>query len=246
MLLCNKTALVTGAARGIGKAISLRFASEGASLVLVDICDATEVAEAVARAGGRVLSFAVDITDLAAVERIVAESVASFNSVDILINNAGIIARGTILDLTQETWKRVLDVNVNGTFNCCKAVIPHMVRNRFGRIVNITSVAGKAGDIAAAPVYGTSKGAINAFTKSLARQLAEFGITANAIAPHAIQTDMTAEWTEEKRAEIIRAIPLKRLGRPEEVAEAALFLVSDAASFITGEIMDLNGGFLMD
>ncbi len=246
MLLRAKTALITGASRGIGRAIALRFASEGASVVLADTLDAGDVAGKVNRSGGRALSFRVDITDSAAVRRVVAESLEAFGSIDILVNNAGIIARGTILELTEETWKRVLDVNVNGAFHCCQAVIPSMVRHRFGRILNITSVAGKTGDITAAPVYGASKGAINAFTKSLARQLAEFGITANAIAPHAIETDMSGQWSAEKRAEVIRGIPLRRLGRPDEVAEAAVFLVSDGAAFITGEILDLNGGFFMD
>ncbi len=246
MLLKERTALVTGSARGIGRAIALRFASEGAALALVDTRDTGAVAAEIEKTGGRAQPFRVDITDLAAVERMVAQAIASFGAIDILVNNAGIIARGTILELSAETWKKVLDVNVNGTFNCCKAVVPYMARARFGRILNITSVAGKMGDVSAAPVYGTSKGAINAFTKSLARQLAESGITANAIAPHAIETDMSAEWSEERRREIVQAIPLKRLGRPEEIAEAALFLVSEHASFITGEILDVNGGFLMD
>ncbi len=246
MLLRAKTALVTGAARGIGRAIALRFAAEGASVVLADLLDTVETAQSVTRCGGRALSVQVDITDSAAVARAVSRSLEAFGSIDILVNNAGIIARGTILELTEETWKKVLDVNVNGTFNCCKAVIPIMMRNRCGRILNITSVAGKTGDITAAPVYGTSKGAINAFTKSLARQLAEFGITANAIAPHAIETDMSAQWSSEKRAGVIAAIPLGRLGTPDEVAEAALFLVSERAGFITGEVLDLNGGFFMD
>jgi 3-oxoacyl-[acyl-carrier protein] reductase len=246
MLLPKKTALVTGAARGIGKAIALRFAAEGAAVVLADVRDTAEPAETIRASGGKALSFRVDITDPADVEAMVAEAIGSLGAVDILVNNAGIIARGTILELTQETWKRVLDVNVNGTFNCCKAVVTHMVRNNFGRILNITSVAGKTGDVTAAPVYGASKGAINALTKSLARQLAPYGITVNAIAPHAIETDMSAEWSAEKRAEVIAGIPLKRLGRPEEVAAAAAFLASEEACFITGEILDLNGGFFMD
>jgi 3-oxoacyl-[acyl-carrier protein] reductase len=150
------------------------------------------------------------------------------------------------MDLSYETWRRVLDVNLNGTFNCCKAAIAHMIRGAGGRILNITSIAAKMGDITAAPAYGTSKGAIDTFTKSLARQLAEHNVTVNAIAPHAIETDMSAEWSEAKRREVISAIPLKRMGKPDDVAEAALFLVSDAASFITGEILDVNGGALMD
>jgi 3-oxoacyl-[acyl-carrier protein] reductase len=244
--LRDRTALVTGAARGIGRAIALRFAAEGASLVLVDVQEAVELRDALRRAGGKALAYRVDITDAAAVEAMVADAVGSLGSLDILVNNAGIITRGSFADLTLETWKKVLDVNLNGTFNCCKAVVPHMVRKGFGRIVNISSIAGKIGDVTAAPAYGTSKGAINAFTKSLARELARSGITVNAIAPHAIETEMSAQWSAEKRAAIIDSIPLKRLGQPREVAEAAVFLASEGAGFITGEVMDINGGFLMD
>jgi 3-oxoacyl-[acyl-carrier protein] reductase len=246
MLLRNRTALVTGAAKGIGKAIAIRYAEEGAAVILADLLETAEPLETITRSGGRALSVRVDITDAAAVEAMVAKAVSTFGTMDILVNNAGIITRGTILELTLETWKKVLDVNVNGAFNCVKAVIPHMVKNRYGRILTISSVAGKTGDITAAPAYGTSKGALNSFTKSLARQLAEFGITANAIAPHAIETDMSAEWSEDKRRAVIGGIPLKRLGKAQEVAEAALFLVSDGAGFITGEILDQNGGFFMD
>jgi 3-oxoacyl-[acyl-carrier protein] reductase len=244
--LRGRTALVTGAARGIGRAIALRYAAEGASLVLVDVQEATELCDALRKAGSKALSYRVDITDAAAVEDMVADAVGSLGSLDILVNNAGIITRGSFADLTLETWKKVLDVNLNGNFNCCKAVVPHMVRNGYGRIVNISSIAGKIGDVTAAPAYGTSKGAVNAFTKSLARELARFGITVNAIAPHAIETEMSAQWSAEKRAAIIDSIPLKRLGKPQEVAEAAVFLASEGAGFITGEVMDMNGGFLMD
>jgi len=155
-------------------------------------------------------------------------------------------ARGTLMDLTVEVWRKVLEVNLNGVFHCCKAVVPHMIRSGGGKILNISSIAGKTGDLTAAPVYGTSKGGVNAFTKSLARQLAPYNINVNAIAPHAIETEMSAEWSPEKRREIIESIPLKRLGKPEEVAEAALFLVSEGASFITGEVLDMNGGYFMD
>ncbi len=244
--LRGRTALVTGAARGIGRAIALRYAAEGASLVLVDVQEATELCDALRKAGSKALSYRVDITDAAAVEDMVADAVGSLGSLDILVNNAGIITRGSFADLTLETWKKVLDVNLNGNFNCCKAVVPHMVRKGYGRIVNISSIAGKIGDVTAAPAYGTSKGAVNAFTKSLARELARFGITVNAIAPHAIETEMSAQWSAEKRAAIIDSIPLKRLGKPQEVAEAAVFLASEGAGFITGEVMDMNGGFLMD
>lgn len=246
MILEGKVALVTGAARGIGKAIALLYAREGATVGLVDLRDTAELARQMADDGYQALSLPLDITDPAAVTRTVDELVRARGSVDILVNNAAIIVRGTILDLTVESWQRVLDVNVTGTFHCCKAVIPHMVRQKRGRILNITSVAGKTGDVASAPAYGASKGAVITFTRSLAKQLAEYGINVNAIAPHAIVTDMSAEWPEEKRRAVIADIPLKRMGRPEEIAEPALFLVSDGASFITGEVLNVNGGFLMD
>ncbi len=128
----------------------------------------------------------------------------------------------------------------------CKAFLPDMVAKRCGKIVNVTSIAGKIGDITASPAYGTSKGAVNTFTRSLARQLAEYGITVNAVAPHAIETDMSAEWSDEKRRNVVASIPLKRMGTSGEVAAAVLFLASDEASFITGETLNVNGGYLMD
>ena len=192
------------------------------------------------------MAVSLDITDIAAVNNAVKTIISAKGRIDILVNNAGIIARGSIVDLSREQWLQVMDVNVNGNFYFCKAIIPYMIRQHSGNIVNVTSIAGKMGDITAAPVYGTSKGAINAFTKSLARQLAKNGIRVNAVAPHAIETSMSAEWTIEKRKEVIDAIPLKRMGKPEEVAEAVLFLASERSSFITGEILNVNGGMLMD
>lgn len=246
MSLKSQTALVTGAARGIGKAIALRLAREEAAVGLMDLRDPGPAVEQLQAKGYTAVPFTVDVTDREAVGRAVDTMVQRFGRIDILVNNAGIIVRESILELSYEDWQRVMNVNINGTFNCCKAVIPHMIERSYGRIVNITSIAGKMGDITASPAYGTSKGAINTFTKSLARQLASHNITVNAVAPHAIQTDMSAEWSEEKRQAVVGSIPLKRMGMPSEVAEAVLFLVSDGASFITGEILDINGGYLMD
>ena len=246
MKLKGQTALVTGAARGIGKAIASCLAREQASVGLVDLQDPLPAARELQTRGWDALPLQADITDPEAVERAVDEMMRRYGKIDILVNNAGIILRQPLLELSYEDWKKVMNVNINGTFLCSKAVVPHMIERSYGRIVNITSIAGKMGDITASPAYGTSKGAINAFTKSLARQVASYGITVNAIAPHAIETDMSAEWSDEKRRTIVEAIPLKRMGRPEEVAEAVLYLSSEAASFITGEILDINGGYLMD
>jgi len=246
MSLKGQTALVTGASRGIGEAIALGLAGQGVAVGLIDIRDPGPVAEQMQAKGYTALPFIVDVTDRESVSRAVDTMVQRYGRIDILVNNAGIIVRESILELSFETWKRVMDVNINGPFICSKAVIPHMIERSYGRIVNITSIAGKMGDITASPAYGTSKGAVNTFTKSLARQLAKYNITVNAVAPHAIETDMSAEWSEEKRGAVVGSIPLKRMGSPEEVAQGVQFLVSKGASFITGEILDVNGGYLMD
>lgn len=244
--LTGKTAVVTGAARGIGREIALRLAQEGAAVVVIDVRDASETIAELQKQGFEAMALAVDITDFSAVERAVRAITDWKGTIDILVNNAGIIARGSILELTSEQWLKVMDVNVNGTFYWCKAVLPLMVAAQFGKIVNVTSIAGKMGDITAAVVYGTSKGAINTLTRSLARQMAEFGINVNAVAPHAIDTDMSADWSDEKRKTVIESIPLKRMGTAREVADAVLFLASDESSFITGETLNVNGGYLMD
>ncbi|MCL4499351.1 MAG: SDR family oxidoreductase [Chloroflexi bacterium] len=248
MRFAGQVAIVTGAARGIGRAIALLFAREGATVIAVD-ADGDALAVLMAdlqELGQPAVAGQIDIAQADQVEQLVGRVATQFGHIDILVNNAGIIRRGTFLEHSREDWDRVLRVNLGGTYNCVHAVVLQMVRQGRGKIVNVTSVAGKVGDITAAASYGTSKGAINAFTKSLARDLASHGIHVNAVAPHAIETEMSRQWSEEKRRTVVDAIPLKRMGKPEEVAEAVAFLASDAASFITGEIMDVNGGYLMD
>lgn len=249
MTLEGRVALVTGAARGIGKAIALGFAREKSNVIINDIYPKKEldmVAGEISALGVKSLAIQADVGRFDEVKGMMGQIENEFHSLDILVNNAGIIRRGTIETVTEEEWDQVIRVNLKGTFNCCKAVIDIMKRQRMGKIVNVSSVAGKTGDITSAPGYGPSKAAIDALTKTLARQLASYGINVNAVAPHAIETEMSAQWSEEKRKSIIEAIPLKRLGKPEDVAEAVIFLASDKANFITGEILDVNGGFLMD
>ncbi len=244
----DRVAIVTGAARGIGKAIALSFIGEGATVAWVDVEEERlrMLKEEVENQGEQAIVLSCDITKSSEVRGMIDGVRERFGRIDILVNNAGIIRRGTIETVTEEDWDRVIEVNLKGTFNCCKAVVEIMKQQRYGKIVNVSSIAGKVGDITSAPGYGSSKAAVDALTKTLARQLAPYGINVNAVSPHAIETEMSAQWSEERRKEIIASIPLGRLGKPEDVAEAVLFLASASASFITGEILDVNGGALMD
>jgi 3-oxoacyl-[acyl-carrier protein] reductase len=248
MKLKDRVVIVTGGARGIGKAIALSFVREGAKVALVDVDkDKLEVLKnEFEKEKRKVIAIPCDITKSSEVDGMVNQIHKKFGRIDILVNNAGIIRRGTIDTVTEEDWDRVIEVNLKGTFNCCKAVAGIMKQQGYGKIVNVSSIAGKMGDITSAPGYGPSKAGVDALTKTLARQLAPYGINVNAVSPHAIETEMSAQWSEERRREIIASIPLGRLGKPEDVAEAVLFLASDEASFITGEILDVNGGALMD
>jgi 3-oxoacyl-[acyl-carrier protein] reductase len=246
--LKDRVAIVTGAARGIGKAITLTFLREGGKLAIIDSDrERLEILKKeFEKENKEVIVIPCDITKSSDVKEMIVQVHKKFGRIDILVNNAGIIRRGTIETVTEEDWDRVIEVNLKGTFNCCKAVAGIMKQQGYGKIINVSSIAGKMGDITSAPGYGPSKAGVDALTKTLARQLASYGINVNAVSPHAIETEMSAQWSEERRKEIIASIPLGRLGKPEDVAEAILFLASDEASFITGEILDVNGGALMD
>ena len=248
MNLQNKVAIVTGAGRGIGKAIALTLAREGANIIVNDINleIAQNVADKIKVIGRRAVAIKADISIAKEVTQMVSLTMSQFDRIDILVNNASIIKRGTTEELSEEDWEKVINVNLKGTFNCMKAVVGIMKNQKYGKIVNISSIVGKIGDLASAPCYGASKAGIACLGKSLARELAPFNINVNVVAPHAIETEMSKEWPEEKRASIIAEIPLGRMGEPEDVAEAVAFLVSDKAKFITGEVLDVNGGSLMD
>ena len=248
-LFKDQVALITGAHRGIGRAIAVAFAREGAHVIINDVCGAEDLektADEISTYQGQCVAIKADVSVSDGVIRMISEIESRYQRLDIVVNNAGIIRRGSIETVTEEEWDQVIDVNLKGTFNCCKAAADMMIKQRSGKIINVSSIAGKMGDITSAPGYAPSKAAVDALTKTLARQLAAYNINVNGVAPHAIETDMSAEWSPEKRKAIIEAIPLKRLGRPQDVAEAVLFLASDKADFITGEILDVNGGFLMD
>jgi 3-oxoacyl-[acyl-carrier protein] reductase len=245
----DQVVLVTGASRGIGRAIAAAFAVEKALVIINDISSEESLGEmrhAPPFNNRRTRTIRADIGNSDEVKRMFEEIDSSYGRLDILVNNAGIIRRGNVETVTEQEWDDVLRVNLKGTFNCSKAAAQMMMRQGHGKMINISSIAAKLGDITSAPGYGPSKAAIDALTKTFARQLAGYGINVNGVAPHAIETDMSAEWSEEKRKAIVEAIPLKKLGQPDDVAEAVLFLASDKAGFITGEILDVNGGFVMD
>lgn len=246
--LAGRRAVVTGAGRGIGRAIASRLAASGVGVVVndMDAARAESVAESLRAQGGRAVAVAADVSDWQAVERLMATAQEALGGLEILVNNAGIIRRGTLETMSLDDWHSVIAVNLTGTFYCCRAAAPLLKAAGYGRIINITSIAAKVGDITSAPGYGPSKAGVIALTKTLARALAPWGTTVNAIAPHAVETEMSGQWTPEVRAAVLAGIPLGRLAGEEEVAEAVAYLASPLAGFITGETLDINGGAWMD
>jgi 3-oxoacyl-[acyl-carrier protein] reductase len=244
--LPGKVALVTGAAQGIGKAIALLLARNGADVVVSDINleKAQETTNEIEGMGRRSVAIKVNVADLKDVERMVGAIVEQFGRIDILVNNAGITRDRLILRMTEEDWDAVLDVNLKGTFNCTKAAIRYMSKQKSGKIVSIASVSGEMGNPGQAN-YAASKAGVIGFTKTIAREFAGRGINVNAIAPGYIQTPMTDAVPEKAKEELKRMIPMERLGKPEDVAQAVLFLVSENSSYITGQVLNVNGGIYM-
>jgi 3-oxoacyl-[acyl-carrier protein] reductase len=237
-------ALVTGAGRGIGRAIAVRLAREGAQVIVNDV-DA-HAAEETAKELGGVAPISADVADRTDVLRMIHEVIARFDRIDILVNNAGVFSSAPISQMTEAEWDRVLTVNLKSVFLCSQAVMDHMKRRRSGRIVNLASLAAKVGGVFAGANYAASKAGVVCLTKSLAKQLAKYGVTVNAVAPGVIETDMTRDFPDEVQTNFLRQIPLGRYGQPDEVAAAVAFLVSDEAGYITGATIDVNGGLLMD
>lgn len=245
MKLKNKVAIVTGGARGIGKAICLQLAKEGAKIVIFDLMDelALKVAEEIKKEGGECLAIPVDVSSICSVEQAVEKVIDKFKRIDILVNNAGITKDKLILRMKEEDWDKVIQVNLKGAFNCLKVVLKFMSRQRYGRIVNISSVIGLRGNAGQAN-YAASKAGLIALTKSAAKEFARRGITVNAIAPGFIQTSMTQELLS-IRKDLLNQIPLGRAGKPEEVAGLVSYLVSEDVAYITGETVRIDGGMSM-
>ncbi|WDY59813.1 SDR family NAD(P)-dependent oxidoreductase [Pseudomonas sp. PSKL.D1] len=247
--LAGRTALVTGAARGIGHAIAAALGHAGARVALADLDPgAAELAAGQLREQGvEAIGVGVDVADEGQVQAMMAQVEAQLGGVDILVNNAGIVSTAPLLELTTAEWNRVMAIDLNSVFFCAKAVLPGMMARRGGRIINIASVAGKrGGGLLGNSCYAAAKGAVIALTKGLAREAGPYDITVNAVSPALTDTEMTSVLAPQARAQVLAQMPLGRAGTPRDIAAAVCFLASAEAGFVTGEIMDVDGGFMRD
>ena len=246
-LLEGKTALITGAARGIGKALAIRFAQEGANIAFTDLVideNGKETEKEIAALGVKVKGYASNAADFAQTEAVVNQVKEDFGTIDILVNNAGITKDGLMLRMTEAQWDAVINVNLKSAFNFIHAVLPIMMRQRSGSIINMASVVGVHGNAGQAN-YASSKAGLIALAKSIAQEVGSRGIRANAIAPGFIETAMTAALPDDVRAEWCKKIPLRRGGQVEDIANVATFLASDMASYVTGQVIQVDGGMNM-
>mgnify|MGYP000149108083 CR=1 FL=1 len=245
-LLANKVAVVTGAGRGIGRAVALAYARMGADVACVSRTEenSAKAAAEVEALGRRAWAVAVDVSDTAAVNAAAGKILDDAGRVDILVNNAGVTRDNLLMRMSEEEWDTVINTNLKGAFNFTKALTRPFIKQRSGRIINIASVIGLIGN-AGQSNYAASKAALIGFTKSAAKELAPRGITANAIAPGFIETDMTAALDEKTRGEILGDVPLGRFGSPDDIAHAAVFLAMEPSGYITGQVLTVDGGMVM-
>ena len=242
----DKVALVTGGSRGIGKEIGLALARAGAEVIVAarGVEGAQAAADDIIRDGGRARAVSLDISDDEGVKTAVPALLKDYATIPLLVNNAGIVRDNLLLRMKQSDWDTVIDTDLTGIYRMCRALVPSMVRARYGRIVNVTSVVGRAGSPGQAN-YAAAKAGAEGMTRSLARELASRNITINCVAPGFIDTDMTRALGDDARAKLLEQVPLKRLGTPADVASAVLFLLGDGADYITGTTLDVNGGMFM-
>ena len=244
----DRVAIVTGAAKGMGKQTALDLASEGAIVILSDIDKEgiESCCEEVRSAGGRADSYVCDVSSRKQIDSLINFTKEKHGRIDILINNAGLLLPGTIEETTDEIIDNTLAINVKGILYAIRAVAPVMKEQEYGRIINVASITGKNGDNSTVFVYGASKGAVISLTRSVARQLGPFGVTCNAIAPHAVITAMMHYWPDEKKKAMAEKIPVQRLGTEQDMSWLMCFLASEQAGFINGETVNINGGYYMD
>jgi 3-oxoacyl-[acyl-carrier protein] reductase len=245
--LYDQVMLITGASRGIGRAVALMAAKAGARVAVNyrnNQVEAEKVVDQINAAGGTALAIGADVAVQSEVEAMVRQVVSTFGRIDVLVNNAGIWTYGEIDTMSVETWRETMSANLDSIFYCCRAVVPQMIAQGGGRIINISSTAGQRGE-ALHSHYAATKGAVISFTKSLAPELAPHNILVNCVAPGWVDTDMSKEALREEGEKITGLIPLRRAGTPEEIAGPILFLASDLANFITGEILNVNGGSVL-
>ena len=245
----NKVIVVTGGSQGIGRAISMKFAELGGQVIILDVNvdGAQSVADEITALDGSAEVFKTDVSDYENVKDVFGRILDKYSKIDVLVNNAGIVDSRAFLELSEKDWNRILNINLKGVINTCHAVFPGMIEKKYGKIVNIASIAGKAGGgFFGNTIYGTSKAGVIALSKGLAREGGPFGINVNAICPGPVNTTMIAGLEGEARERILSGIPLRRFAEPEDVANVAAFLASDLARHVSGEITDVDGGLMRD